>query len=268
MNNIKFSIIIPAYNVEKYIEKCINSILEQDYTNYEIIVVDDCSTDNTLNILKRYKEIKILSTPKNSRQGVARNIGLNNCTGDYILFADADDSLYDKKVIGNIAKTINNNNNPDIVYMGMEMYGKREKILMPNEENCKKEYRLAENPFINVISICWKNELIQKNGIRFPEKIRYEDVYFAFLGIEKANTYAYTDLIYYKYYNREDSTTTNYSLEQVIDTIKLIEKMFELFDVIDKENIPYLKARINQQVSRVPVRLERAVNQKLNNIEE
>ena len=54
MNNIKFSIIIPAYNVEKYIEKCIKSILEQDYTNYEIIVVDDCSTDNTVNILKRY----------------------------------------------------------------------------------------------------------------------------------------------------------------------------------------------------------------------
>jgi len=267
MNNIKFSIIIPAYNVEKYIEKCINSILEQDYTNYEIIVVDDCSTDNTLNILKKYKEIKILSTPKNSRQGAARNIGLNNCTGDYILFVDADDSLYDKNVIGNIAKTINNNN-PDIVYMGMEMYGKREMILMPNEENCKKEYRLAENRFINAVSICWKNELIQKNRIRFPEKIRYEDVYFAFLGIEKANTYAYTDFISYKYYNREDSTTTNYSVEQVIDTIKLIEKMFELFDVIDKENIPYLKARINQQVSRVPVRLERAVNQKLNNIEE
>ena len=102
MENIKFSIIIPAYNCENYISKCLESIFNQSYKNFEVIVVDDCSTDKTFEILKKYTNIKLLSTPVNSRQGTARNIGLDVCTGDYILFVDSDDSLYDNTVLNKI----------------------------------------------------------------------------------------------------------------------------------------------------------------------
>lgn len=264
MENIKFSFIIPTYNCADYIENCLNSIISQTYKNHEIIVVDDCSTDNTMDILKRYSNIKILSTPKNSRQGAARNIGLDNCTGDYILFVDSDDLLYEDNVLEKVANNINEHLKPDILYLGLEMFGKRDLLLIPNEENSKKEYRLSENSFINVIATCWKNELIQKNNIRFPETIKYEDVYFAFLAIEKSKTYAYTDFIYYKYNNRESSTTTTYTLDQSIDTIKLIDKLFDLYKLIDNKNIPYLDARIKQQASRVSVRLNRAIDERFN----
>ena len=263
MENIKFSIIIPAYNCENYISKCLESIFNQTYKNVEVIVVDDCSTDNTFEILKNYENIKLLSTTINSRQGAARNKGLDSCTGDYILFIDSDDSLYDNNVLNKLANLINTQNLPDIVYLGLKMYGKRDLLLIPDEKNCEKEYRLSENPFINVISIAWKNTLIKENHIRFPEKIKYEDVYFAFLGIEKAKSYAYGDFIYYSYNNRESSTTTTYSLTQATDTIQLISKLFELYEIIDKENIPYLSRRIQQQTDRTHVRLNRAVEQEL-----
>ena len=263
MENIKFSIIIPTYNSEKYIENCLEKILKQTYKNIEIIVVDDCSTDDTVKMLEKYENIKIYKTKENSRQGAARNIGLEHCIGDYILFIDSDDSLYDLDVIEKIADKINNTNNPDIIYLGMKIEGRRNLELIPNEENCQKEYRLAENPFINAINICWKNKLIQENNIRFPEKIRYEDVYFAFLGIEKAKTYEYVDFIYYLYNNRDESTTTNYSINQVQDTLRLIEELFKLENIIDKENLPYLELRIKQQAERAKVRLDRAIESEL-----
>ena len=263
MENIKFSIIIPTYNSEKYIENCLEKILKQTYKNIEIIVVDDCSTDDTVKVLEKYENIKIYKTKENSRQGAARNIGLEHVKGDYILFIDSDDSLYGLDVIEKIADKINNTNNPDIIYLGLKIEGRRNLELIPNEENCQKEYRLAENPFINAINICWKNKLIQENNIRFPEKIRYEDVYFAFLGIEKAKTYEYVDFIYYLYNNRDESTTTNYSINQVQDTLRLIEELFKLENIIDKENLPYLELRIKQQAERAKVRLDRAIESEI-----
>lgn len=263
MENIKFSIIIPAYNSEKFIGECLDSIFSQTYKNVEVIVVNDCSTDNTLKVLEGYGQIKVFSTPVNSRQGAARNVGLDNCTGDYILFVDSDDTLYDSDVLSKIADKIKNSNYPDIVYLGFKMVGKREFELIPDQENTTKEYRLAENSFINVFSICWKNILIQENNIRFPEKIRYEDVYFAFLGIEKAKKYAFMDMIYYLYNNRDFTTTTSYTLEQARDTIDLIDKLFELYGVVDDENKIYLQRRIEQQAERAKVRLDRAVKSML-----
>lgn len=79
MENLKFSIIIPAYNCEDFISKCLDSVINQTYKNFEILVIDDCSTDNTTKVLQKYNNIRIFSTPTNSRQGAARNIGLDNC---------------------------------------------------------------------------------------------------------------------------------------------------------------------------------------------
>lgn len=265
-NNIKFSIIIPAYNAQDYIDACLNSIMSQTYTNYEIIVIDDCSTDNTYEILKQYNNISLLKTKINSRQGAARNIGLNNCSGDYVIFLDSDDCLSKDTNLEELSNIVINNNNPDIIYFGMHITGSREMSLIPDSENTNKSYRLAKNPFINVTSICWKNDLLQKNNIRFPEDIKYEDVYFAFLGIEKSSNFTYTDSIFYEYNNRNNSTTTSYTLSQSIDTIKLIDKLFTLFDKIDVKNYPLLFDRIKQQADRVPARLSRAIDTKQNEL--
>lgn len=94
MNDIKVTIIIPVYNVEKYINECVDSIIQQSYYNLEILLIDDGSTDNSLKILKQYSHkdtrIKIL-TQKNKGAAIARNFGLSIATGKYVIFLDSDD---------------------------------------------------------------------------------------------------------------------------------------------------------------------------------
>ena len=95
-NDIKVSIIIPVFNGERYIEECLNSVENQTYTNVEIIVINDGSTDKTENILLSFQEkfnniIKI--TTKNSGAASARNLGMDAAKGEYIMFVDADDIL-------------------------------------------------------------------------------------------------------------------------------------------------------------------------------
>lgn len=91
----KVSVIIPLYNVENYLEKCVDSILNQTYTNFEIIMCDDCSTDDTLKkakeLAKKDSRIKVLENSRNLKSGATRNKCIENATGKYILIQDADD---------------------------------------------------------------------------------------------------------------------------------------------------------------------------------
>lgn len=101
-NNKKVTVIIPAFNAENVIHIAIDSILSQTWENIEVIVVDDCSTDNTLNVIKQYVEkdnrVKVFSTSENSGPYVARNIGLQNATGEFVTINDADDWSHEKKI--------------------------------------------------------------------------------------------------------------------------------------------------------------------------
>ena len=94
-SDVLFSIIIPVYNSEKYLFQCIQSVLNQKYSNVEIIIVDDCSTDKSLTIIrsfaKRYNNIKIICNKKNEGVSVCRNKGISNAVGKYIIFLDSDD---------------------------------------------------------------------------------------------------------------------------------------------------------------------------------
>ena len=95
MSNPVFSIIIPVYNVEQYLEQCLDSVLNQTFTDFEVLCVDDCGTDNSAQILKVYaqkdKRIKIIKHEKNKRQGGARNTALKVAKGKYIFCIDSDD---------------------------------------------------------------------------------------------------------------------------------------------------------------------------------
>ena len=94
---ITVSVIIPVYNVEKYLDKCLQSVETQSYKDIEIIVVDDCSTDNSYNIAKTHawgdSRIKIYRHDENKMAGGARNTGIRKSTGKYIMFLDSDDTL-------------------------------------------------------------------------------------------------------------------------------------------------------------------------------
>lgn len=101
---MKFSIIVPVYNVEKYLDKCLKSLSEQSYSNFDVIVVNDGSSDNSQNIIDKYvnNNHRFKSfTKKNGGLSDARNFGLNYVSGDYILFVDGDDYL-DKDLLSKL----------------------------------------------------------------------------------------------------------------------------------------------------------------------
>lgn len=119
---MKFSLVIPSYNSANYTEKLIKSILNQTYTNYEIIFVDDVSTDDSVKIAKKLlkKPHKVIELKSKRLSGGARNVGICEATGDYIVCIDSDDWLKDDYVLEDIANKLNGE---DIMFLGYEMYG-------------------------------------------------------------------------------------------------------------------------------------------------
>jgi glycosyltransferase involved in cell wall biosynthesis len=116
MNNIFFSIIIPTYNRATWIEKTIDSILNQSYSHFEIVIVDDGSTDHTGAVVKSYSDnrVKYFYT-KNQERAAARNFGLSVSTGDYVNYFDSDDLFLQDRLL-DVFNWIQKNNNPDVVY--------------------------------------------------------------------------------------------------------------------------------------------------------
>ena len=117
----RFSVIISAYNIEKYIKRAIDSVLNQTFKNFELIVVNDCSTDETLKIIKGYNDERliIINNEKKRGLGAVRNIGIEKARGEYIVHLDGDDTLYEETTLEKIHCLIGEEN-PDIVYLGFK----------------------------------------------------------------------------------------------------------------------------------------------------
>ena len=184
---MKFSIIIPVYNAEKYIENAIESILEQKFGDYEVILVDDGSNDQSRVIVdkliaeqKRVKGIHI------SNHGVsyARNLGVNMASGDYILFMDSDDK-YEKNTLSRLSQILDMHPEADVLCFGYveNVIEKGERVkqtvhhfpamqIKGGESIKKKSLRLITDPmFGSVWSKIYKKSLLNKYGIRMPEQM-------------------------------------------------------------------------------------------------
>lgn len=158
---MKYSIVIPSYNNGRYLGKCIQSVLNQTYKNYEIIVVDDMSMDNSLLVAESFNLDKIISLKTKRLSGGARNEGIANATGDYIIQIDSDDWLIDNSVLEDIDNYLSNNP-VDVLYLGYKMKGadNSSAILNINSQEeaiktqfgaawlkCVKKYKYQEAPF-------------------------------------------------------------------------------------------------------------------------
>ena len=121
---ILFSIIIPTYNRASFIEKAINSVLNQTYQNFELIIVDDGSTDNTEEVIKSIKSNKIIYFKiENSERGFARNYGTKHSKGDYVTFLDSDDILL-PEYFSNAYENIIKYDSPPFFHLGYEIINK------------------------------------------------------------------------------------------------------------------------------------------------
>ena len=182
MDNPKFTVAVSCYNIEKYVERAINSVLNQTFTDYELIVVDDCSTDSTVEIVKNMQneKIEIYSGTKNSgTAGATRNIAIDKAKGEYIIFLDGDDSLYDENTLKNINEIVDSNIY-DVIYLGYESVGADgSSYRLSNSENSTREQRLLCDTSFSVSSKCWNVDFLRRNNLRFKEGMYYEDELFS-----------------------------------------------------------------------------------------
>ena len=209
----KVSVIIPIYNCEKYLPECLDSIIAQTVTDIEIICVDDCSTDNSLNILNEYAKkdsrIRVLALDKNGKQGRARNKALDIAKGEFVVFVDADDYLAPDAVEDLLLAA--NNSNADIVvanvsnFTGASKYNEMcnnfeiyyNKISKNNGcYNFNGEFMAYRS---GPVAKLFKKSIIDKFNIRFPQNIINEDeafhwAYFSHIN----NVYFLNKIIYFR----------------------------------------------------------------------
>lgn len=266
-NNLRFSIIVCAYNVEKYISKAIESVLEQDFQNYELLIVNDGSTDNTAKVAKNYrdKRIKFVSYKKNRGPGYARNKAVSLAKGEYILYLDSDDTLYENNTLSKINDTIGNEE-IDLIYFGVQYTGGSNKMYIPNEENSSKEARIACDMQFGVTSKCWRREFLKENNITFIEGIYYEDMVYSIKASIFANKFKYGTFPIFNYYrNREGSIMSTPSIKRCTDMYKMLSHLMDLYEITPKEYQPYLLSFIINETNSIPMRIDAILDALANN---
>lgn len=211
---MRFSIIIPAYNAEAYLKRCLDSILSQNYSDYEVIVIDDGSTDGTASILKQYPQVKIISQT-NHGMASARNRGMEMAQGDYILFVDSDDRLCPNA----LAILVPHLDGEDIVGFGTQIYNESNGIYTDNPIQSTaattgwdyfNRHRLTPSPvhFVCIWQRAYRHEFLNDSKLHFVDGLRRaEDDIFTTMAMFHARSIKTIADCLYIYHLRTNSIT-------------------------------------------------------------
>lgn len=241
------SIIVPIYNAQNCIEKCIDSIINQTKKELEIILINDGSTDDTDKIIKKYNDKRIkYFINNNCGIGSTRNFGIEKATSKYILFIDSDDYL-ELDACEKLYKKIEADKSDIVVYN----FNKIEKDIVEKvtiQPFLKTKLMNTPHILLDINMSPWnklyKRELIIKNKIRFVENLKYEDAPFVAEALYKAENISYLNEYLYNYIIHSNSETT------IRD-----KKMFDIIKIVDiirkKLNEPYLTDTINKLTVRI-----------------
>lgn len=225
---MKVSVIVPAYNTGKYIKRCLTSLLNQTYKNIEIIVVNDGSTDNTLDIVKKFN-VKVIDQENSGGASSPRNVGIKNSTGDYITFVDSDDYV-SSNYIESIVNIINDYSYDIIETPLLFEFYKKNKLLTYTEYKLKsdrKSLNFSKEYFNNelryVIGVFYKREVLE--NIYFDEDIRcYEDNMFNLKVKFNSKSYYFYSKCFYHYVQNLSSLSKEISLKH-LDYILVMERL-------------------------------------------
>lgn len=233
-----FSIIVPNYNNGILLNKSLNSVFNQTFQNYELIFVDDCSTDDSVEIAKRIfelhkdKKAAILTPEKKIWNGGSRNLGVSVAQGQYLIFLDSDDWFYNEFAFQKIYDNIITNNYPDLVRVGFNILTKEDtnlKIIL--KENDLKE--LVDSCFV----ACWTKVLKKDAFIPFPENTLMEDVVQHIATCDTIKNFSVLE-DYIVNYNRQStmSCSTNPTLQNSKWESSMYRYYADLFDLVCKHS--------------------------------
>lgn len=242
-NEVLISVIVPVYNAEKTIERCINSILNQKFKNVEILVINDGSTDRSSEVCLKYKERIRYFENINRGCSFTRNFGIKNSRGKYIAFVDSDDYIESDMYIK--MYELAQKKNADLVVCGYYKIENNHKIkvLLKNQE--KYDIRIFNSPCNKLYS----SELVKENKVKFIENSHMgEDMAFNFQIYFFSKKTIYLNLPLYNYVNNIASVTNNYlkkeeiyfSIQEILNFIKINDsnlKFKKLFNDIYRKNI-------------------------------
>lgn len=248
MNEL-ISVIISVYNVEKYVQNCVDSVINQTYQNLEIIIVDDGSTDSSGRICDDMaKSDHRIAVYHKSNGGLssARNYGMSKAKGDFYAFVDSDDAIH--KDFFSVMMEAQHQTNADIVSVGMSLFYDLDELQSFHKLN--SEYSIKVLKVDEILSeyffpinckayifhgLCmkvYKKALF--SDIKFPEARFHEDLFVTYRLLDKATVFAYVDAPYYFYFQSNiGSIMNNYRTKNFFDECDACSEMISYFDSVD-----------------------------------
>lgn len=244
------SIIVPVYNVENYLKECIESLINQSYSNTEILLIDDGSTDNSGIICDEYQKVDSRITvyhKKNGGLSDARNYGIERMNGNYVTFVDSDDfiSIYTLEIMYEVAI----NHNSDLVFTKNAVrFNDGDRVIVANNNNIEGITKLFSQDDILEYSFYQKSNVtgapgklfskkIFEDGLRFPYGVYFEDLATTYKFIMRANRIVMIDTPLYAYRMRNDSIIHQKFSTKKLTCIEVTQNLYN--DIIQKR--PQLK---------------------------
>lgn len=232
----KFSVIIPVYNCENLIKQCVESFLTQSFENYEIIAIDDCSTDNTRNVLKSIvsEKLIVIEHKKNGGSAVARNTGIKQAKGEYLWFVDADDAVT-KDSFEKLDNYVSNNSVDTVIF---DYYDVDSKLnIIESKKGSEFDFDVV-NPLkakeVLIQTPCgwnkiFKKSLFENKDLWFLEGNWFEDFATIPKILAKSEKIGYLKEPLYLYVQNDSSKTHTQSLERNLETIDAMESIKNFF---------------------------------------
>jgi len=273
--NPKISIIVPVYNVEKYINKCVDSILNQTFKGFELILIDDGSTDSSGKICDEYGELDervIVIHKENGGVSSARNIGIDTCNGTYLAFVDPDDDI-DENMYETLLQN-SSNSDIDLIVCKIKtidtLKNKTYESTIWNETNSIISKYAIRNQVIpgilsgssySIFSVCnklYKTSVMKHHKMRFDEKMNHgEDARLNLILLEKINSILFLDIALYNYYKRDrQSLTTVFDknrYDYILNNKKFGLSLCKKYNINDTDDYidQYLNNTLNHMIDLV-----------------
>lgn len=245
---MKVSVIVPVYNTEKYLKKSIDSLLKQNFEDYEIIVINDLSPGNAEEIIKSYNDKKIVYIKNKTNKGIGynRNLGIKKAKGEYVCFIDSDD--YVKEDFISKMYNYSKENNLDLCvcdYVNVDEDGNKLKefnlsdfCITNYEENNKILCEINLAPWNKL----YKKDMLVKNKIEFSETLKYEDLSFVALSIKNSKKIGKINeqLNYYTIHNNSETTTRDKRVFDIFKQLDIVRNEYKSGKYLDELTVSVL----------------------------